>query len=150
MGETVQPNSGPAPAAAPVWDKKRALKTYQVRRWGAKYFDINAGGRVSVASEIKGDLVVAGGELSLGGAVEDNLYAAGGSVQLDAIVSGNARVAGGEVTEFGPILLGCDPPALWRDEEDALLQLFVGAGLGGDEVGNLGQPLSGKKSGQIR
>lgn len=37
----------PAPAPAP-WDKKSALKTYQIRRWGAKYFDINAAGHVAV------------------------------------------------------------------------------------------------------
>jgi arginine decarboxylase len=49
MADPVQPTSAPAAAPPPAWDKKRALKTYQIRRWGAKYFDINAAGRVAVS-----------------------------------------------------------------------------------------------------
>jgi arginine decarboxylase len=52
--QTAAPAAPPAVAptptapAAPSWDKKKALKTYQIRRWGAKYFDINAAGHVAV------------------------------------------------------------------------------------------------------
>ncbi len=48
------------PPPTPQWDKKKALKTYQVRRWGAKYFDINAAGHVSVTP-----LREAGGQIDL-------------------------------------------------------------------------------------
>ncbi|HOC55111.1 MAG TPA: biosynthetic arginine decarboxylase [Verrucomicrobiota bacterium] len=53
----------PAPAAAPPaapWDKKNALKTYQIRRWGAKYFDINSAGHVVVTPRRE-----AGGEVDM-------------------------------------------------------------------------------------
>ena len=41
------------------------------------------------------------------------------------------ELADGEVKEFGPILLGCDPPALWQDEEQALLTLWSALGPAG-------------------
>ncbi|MEA2626178.1 MAG: arginine decarboxylase [Candidatus Binatota bacterium] len=31
------------------WDKRKALKTYNVRRWGIKYFDVNNRGNVTVS-----------------------------------------------------------------------------------------------------
>ncbi len=31
------------------WDKRKAAKTYSVRKWGIKYFDINSAGNVTVA-----------------------------------------------------------------------------------------------------
>jgi hypothetical protein len=34
------------------------------------------------------------------------------------------EVADGETTEFGPVLLGANPPNLWREDEKALMQLF--------------------------
>jgi arginine decarboxylase len=49
MSDLAPQSTTPVTTPSPAWDKKRALKTYQVRRWGAKYFDINAGGRVSVS-----------------------------------------------------------------------------------------------------
>lgn len=36
-------------APADLWDKRKALKTYNVRRWGIKYFDINNRGNVTVS-----------------------------------------------------------------------------------------------------
>ena len=36
-------------AAVDLWDKRKALKAYNVRRWGIKYFDINNRGNVTVA-----------------------------------------------------------------------------------------------------
>ena len=50
-----------------------------------------AGGHVTTAGEVKGDLIAAGGEVSIGGSVGDDLYAAGGNVQLDAMVTGFDR-----------------------------------------------------------
>lgn len=41
------------------------------------------------------------------------------------------ELADGEVKEFGPILLGCDPPALWQGEEQALLKLWTALGPAG-------------------
>ena len=38
----------------------------------------------------------------------------------------------GEVAEFGPILLGCDPPLLWRDEERAAMDLWAALGPGAE------------------
>jgi hypothetical protein len=36
----------------------------------------------------------------------------------------DVRVVGGEAKEFGPILLGANPPVLWYDEEDRLIELY--------------------------
>jgi len=36
----------------------------------------------------------------------------------------NFSVAKGELNEFGPILLGANPPELWKKDEDALLKLW--------------------------
>ncbi len=33
----------------PRWDKRKALKTYGIRKWGIKYFDVNQAGNVVVA-----------------------------------------------------------------------------------------------------
>lgn len=41
------------------------------------------------------------------------------------------ELKGGEVAEFGPILLGSDPPVLWQDEEQALLDLWKALGEAG-------------------
>ena len=41
------------------------------------------------------------------------------------------ELAEGEVTEFGPILLGSDPPVLWREEEQDLLALWESLGATG-------------------
>lgn len=38
------------------------------------------------------------------------------------------ELASGEVTEFGPVLLGSDPPVLWKAEEQALLDLWTAMG----------------------
>ncbi|MGH7822389.1 MAG: biosynthetic arginine decarboxylase, partial [Candidatus Binatia bacterium] len=32
-----------------AWDKRKALKTYSIRKWGIKYFDVNNQGNVTVA-----------------------------------------------------------------------------------------------------
>ena len=41
------------------------------------------------------------------------------------------ELAAGEVTEFGPILLGSDPPVLWQEEEQDLLALWQALGAAG-------------------
>ena len=33
------------------WDKRKALKTYSIRKWGLKYFDVNNQGNVTVAPQ---------------------------------------------------------------------------------------------------
>jgi hypothetical protein len=38
------------------------------------------------------------------------------------------EVEKGRVTEFGPILLGADPPVLWREEEEQVLALWAALG----------------------
>jgi hypothetical protein len=37
----------------------------------------------------------------------------------------NVEVHDGALTEFGPILLGANPPTLWDDEEDRLIDLYA-------------------------
>lgn len=37
----------------------------------------------------------------------------------------NVEVRDGRMTEFGPILLGANPPTLWDDEEDLLIDLYA-------------------------
>ena len=37
------------------WGKRDALKTYNVRRWGIKYFDVNNQGNVTVAHQDSAD-----------------------------------------------------------------------------------------------
>src|ERR1051325_4216009 len=37
------------PDTQPQWDKRKPLKTYNIRKWGLKYFDINNHGNVTAA-----------------------------------------------------------------------------------------------------
>jgi len=37
----------------------------------------------------------------------------------------HVEVENGEPTKFGPILLGADPPVLWNEEEDKMIDLFA-------------------------
>jgi hypothetical protein len=37
----------------------------------------------------------------------------------------NLEIAGGKLTEFGPILLGANPPVLWQKDEEILMKAWV-------------------------
>lgn len=57
-----------------------------------------AGGRVSIAGQVEGDLTAAGGNVVITGDVLDDVLAAGGTVSILGTVGGDVRVMGGQLT----------------------------------------------------
>ncbi len=56
-----------------------------------------AGGSISVAGEVEGDLFAAGGNVMVSGPVSGDLAAAGGMINITSNIEGDVRVAGGNV-----------------------------------------------------
>jgi cytoskeletal protein CcmA (bactofilin family) len=62
-----------------------------------------AGGDVSIAGRVEGDLTVGGGDIYLTGAVLNDVTVGGGQVRFDGQIGGDLRIAGGQVFIGGKI-----------------------------------------------
>jgi len=103
-----------------------------------------AGGEVTIAGTVEGDVTAAGGNVLVTGTVTQDLLVAGGDVDLRGAVGGDIRAAGGTVTISGTIV------------GDVLVgggnvRLLSGASVGGDVIAGAGSLiLDGAVGGDVR